>query len=330
MKLIRENAITDLRRELQGVDLTPLDDKKAIDYYHTKYTFSDYGRPKAYRGDPKFSDKSVKERLFMWIENLFRQKLDFDFNAQDLNLVKISKPKGPTVAKRSPNMLIGISTATGDAVVIGKDQFFAYFSGETGSGRSNSYGNRAPEDPRPTWDNKNRQVSLRDIWDRLDLWFEIVEGADYTPRSEISKGRRDDTFVSYNSDADHNRDMKRKIFYSELDLYDPQEARRKYSRRLKQSKYRKQYEAILSDVESLNDRIRSIDFGHPILGGGKQYEERFVKALRSAYVDDLKYYLDHLNSDIENERDWSIDTYQEHCKDAIERIDRILTNNFNV
>lgn len=332
IRLINENAITDLRKELQNVDLTKLSDRKAIDYYNRNYSYSGYGRPKEYRGEPKFSDKTVKEKLVDWVEKLLKDT-HFDFNTQDLNLVRIAKPKGPTIAKRSPNMLIGISTKNGDAVMVGKDTFYGYFNGNMGAGRHNRWDKRAPDNPIPTYDYKTNQASLRDTWDVLDLWFEIVEGADYTPRSEINKGRKEDPLIDYDrtvGNVDHNFGMRRGIFYSEIDLYDPEEARRKYARRLKQNKACKQYEEILSDVEDINNRIKSIDFGHPILGGGTKYDERIVRNLRSEYSGGLKYYLDHLEQDIEEGREWSIKTYEERCRKAMQIVDRILTNDFGV
>lgn len=335
MKLIRENAITDLRKELQGVDLKGLEDKKAIDYYQTKYT---YGSSKRYRGEPVYSEQSRKERLVRWVENALRNELDF--NTQDLNLVRIAKPKGPTVAKRSPNMLIGISTVSGDAVVVGNDQFYAYFSGPMGKGHRRYDDKRAPEDPEPTWDNKYKQASLRDTWEELDLWFEIVKQDDYTPRSEINRdrARRNDPIGTYkqfvggrypDDNVDGNRGMRRPIFKSEADLYDSDSARRKYARRLTQVKERRKYEDILNSVEGINDRIRSIDFGHPILGGGTEYDRNAVDRLRSKYRS-LKSALDDLNRNIERNDDWGIERYARYAKDYLQNVEDCLTNDFGV
>ena len=335
MKLIRENAITDLRKELQGVDLKGLEDNKAIDYYPTKYT---YGSSKRYRGEPVYSEQSRKERLVRWVENALRNELDF--NTQDLNLVRIAKPKGPTVAKRSPNMLIGISTVSGDAVVVGNDQFYAYFSGPMGKGHRRYDDKRAPEDPEPTWDNKYKQASLRDTWEDLDLWFEIVKQDDYTPRSEINRdrARRNDPIGTYKKfvgdkhfadKVDGNNDMRRPIFKSEADLYDPDSARRKYARRLNQVKERRKYEDILNSIDSINDRIRSIDFGHPILGGGAQYNEEAVRRLKNAYKD-FKYEIEHLNKEIENSSDWGMQYHGKYARQAIENINSILADDFGV
>lgn len=330
MKLIRENAITDFRRELQGVDLGGLEDKQTVDYYGSKY-YS--GSSKRYRGEPKYSGSSIKSKLVKWVEDKLSK--DFDFNTEDLNLVRVAKPKGPTVAKRNPNLLIGISTKTGDAVVIGDDKFHRFFSGTMGRGSRRYDDDRAPRNPEPDWQYKEKQVSLRDLWESLDLWFEVIKQDNYTSRSEINKSRSNDRITTYDhvighdETTDHNRDMRRNIFWSEAELYDPDRARERYADKLKQIRSRREYEDVLNSIDSINDRIRSIDFGHPILGGGTQYDEDAVRRLKSAYKN-FKYEIEHLNKEIEDRSDWGINYHGKYARQAIEAINSILADDFGV
>ena len=330
MKLIRENAITDFRRELQGVDLGGLEDKKAVDYYSSKYYV---GSSKRYRGEPKYSEQSIKSKLVGWVEDKLSR--DFDFNTEDLNLVRVAKPKGPNVAKRNPNLLIGISTQTGDAVVIGDDKFHRFFSGTMGRGSRRYDDDRAPKNPEPDYQYKERQVSLRDLWESLDLWFEVIKQDDYTPRSEINKGRNKDRIGTYDriigddETTDHNRDMRRNIFWSEAELYDPDRARERYTQKLKHIHTRREYEDVLDSIDSINDRIRSIDFGHPILGGGTKYSDESVRRLRNAYAN-FKYEIEHLNKEIDDGNDWGINYHGKSARKTIEQINSILADDFGV
>ena len=320
IRLVRENAITDLRKEIQGIDFSKLDDKKT-GFYRTEYSRYNGRRT---RGEFVTSEKNIKDELIKWIENLLRQDYSFDFNAEQLNLHQIPKPAGSTRAKKSPNILIGICTWNGNAAVIGNGKFYKYYSGLYGYS-NNGWDNQAPDDPVPDYSMKNNRVSFRDLWDSLDLWFEIVpENEDtYQTRSSISNTRIP-RLTRYKDDK-----MDKVIYDFERELYDPELAREKYAERLKDIRTRRQYEDILNSVETVNDRIRSIDFGNPILDEDPVFSSQDIQRLRSKYRS-LVTNIKDLNRNLDNGWESSIKRYASWARESLEEVNDLLTNVFGV
>ena len=319
--LIRENAITDLRHQVNNLDFSDIEDKYS-GYYKREYSpYSRYGRKGAFVP----SDKTIKQGLITWLENTLKNNYDFDFNADQLELVPISKPKSSVAAKKNPNLLIGIDSSSGDAVIIGRGEFYAYYSGKVDRADKGSYHSTGvPEDPNPDYEFKNHRVNLRDNFDYFDIWFELIEPEGYQKRSDIRKGRGGVTTYTSND----RKYLDKQIYNFERELYDPDVAREKYAYKLKAIKTRKQYEDILNSIDTVNERIRNIDFGHPIFDDIK-VDERDIKDLKNEYKN-LVYYVNELNDDIENNHDWSIDSHAEWAKKALDAVNNILTNKFEV
>lgn len=320
IRLIKENAITDLRNILKNevnFDEYPMADVET-GRYDTEYHH--LGR-QAYTRRGKFKPDGGRavDKLINWIQKTLKDYYTYDFNTNDLKLTKVPKPSGSTKAKKNPNYLLGIDTTSGDAVLIGKGQFFEFFSGEMGYANSNRYSsNGVPENPRPDYEMKHTRVSFRDLWDTLDLWFEIApeDESTYQTRSEIRKAENRDY---YNQAL---RDIER-------ELYDVDYARERYARRLKVVKTRKQYESLLNEIENINERIRSINFGHPIFGGGAKLDRRDIDNLRD-YYDNAKYYLEDLTKSIEEGDDWTIEYRAEYLQKAYEKLNNLLSDKFGV
>ena len=321
---LKENAITDLRKWVNSIDLSTLDNQ-----FSGKYDsrWSSYSR-KPVRGDFKPSETTIKTNLLRWLEDTLKNKYRYDFNTEQLNLTPIQKPKGPVVAKKNPNLLIGIDSESGNAVVIGQGYFHQYFSGLMGTsyGRDTYRDNSVPEDPVPDYYDyhKHNRVSLRDLWDDLDLWLEIVPQENYQKRSEIQKDRGDIAKIT-SSDKKY---IEKQIYDFELDLYEPKYARDNYARKLKVFKNRKKYNELLNNVETINDRIRSIDFGHPIFDADKLSSED-VKYLRRGYKD-LISHIEDLNRAIEDDSEWRMTDYEDYTKRDLANLDDILSTRFGV
>jgi hypothetical protein len=274
---------------------------------------------RGYRGKFIEGEGKTVDALIKWLSNILLGYY-YDLNLNDLKITKIGKPSGSTTAKKNPNYLIGISTNSGNAVLIGKGEFFEYFSGRMGKGSSNRYSSSGvPEDPEPTYDMKHARVSFRDLWDTLDLWFEIApeDETTYQTRSEIRKAE--------------NRDYYSKLIAQvQKDLYDVDYARQKYAKRLRVVKDRKKYESLLNQIEDVNERIRSIEFGHPIFDvGGKDFDKHDVETLKRAY-DTAKYRLEGLSKAIEWSDTHDMEYESSWLEKAYRELDDILTKVFKV
>ena len=319
--MIKENAITDLRRIINDLDLSELEDKYSGRYNRSYY----YGSNRSYRGNFVPSEKTIKSGLIKWLEDTLKNSYDYDFNTEQLELVATNPPKGPTLAKKSPTLLIGISSTTGDAVLVGEGQFYEYYSGKMDRSRDNRYEpSGVPKNPEPDYDYKEKRASFQDILRTLDLWFEIVKPEGYQSRSDIRKTRNAGITKYTSQDKKY---IDKEIYAIEYSLYNPDEARRVYARRIKDLKKRREYEDELNKVESLNDRIRSIDFGHPILGGGAELDKRDVQELKNTY-DKLVYNIDDWNNDIE--KGYSSTYSEKYAKEYISKLDTLLQDKFNV
>lgn len=318
IRLIKENAITDLRNILKNeVNFSeyPMADVRT-GYYNREPSLYRRG---GYRGKFVPSDTSASDALLKWIIETIRDKYNYDFNTNDLKLVKVAKPSGSTTAKKNPNYLIGINTSNGNAVLIGKGQFFEYFSGKMGRASAGRYNtNGIPDDPEPDYDYKYRRVSLRDLWNTLDLWFEIFpeDESTYRTRSEIRK-------------AENRDELARALRNIERELYDVDYARERYAERIKVIKNRKQYESLLNQIEDINDRIKSIDFGHPIFGGGAEFNSRDIDNLRNSY-NAAKRQIKNLSDGIEKSDSWDIEHASKDLQEYYDEINNILSNNFGV
>ena len=293
VRLLRENSITDLRNIINNIDFGARWENPIC---------HDYGR--GYDGRAAIrQNMNKKQALIDWFENVLRN--DFDFNAEKMNLVKVDKPKSDIAAKRSNNILIGICSKTSYpfAVIVGNGEFYRYYSGDTGKDESGDSG-------------------LRGLMRDLDIWFEVVPMDDYVNRRTIQYSRATDARISISG-------MKNPIFDSEFELYDTDAARRKYANRLNSIRAKRSYDDILNSVEDINERIRSIDFGHPIFGGGFSAQRGQIENLRSTY-NSLRSYLHYLAQASENDNEESIVLYTEWVKNSIQKINKQLTQDFKV
>lgn len=322
--LITENAITDLRNYLKSVQFSDDLDNTHTGYYKRKY-HPGYGYNRGYdtRGDFEASNTTRREALVKWLEDILRNKWDFDFNTEQLNLIKVNKPKGPTVAKKNENMLIGIDTTTGNTVLIGNGKFYTYYSGKMGySMKTQDWGSAtAPDNPEPDWEYKHRRVSLRDLYDSLDLWLEIVPKEGYMPRSKV---RTPTDITKYSDDVYTNK----KIYRSEIDLYDVERARQNYARRVKSVKTRREYADLLNSIDGINERINNIDFGHPIFDD-RTFSQNDIVALKNEYKS-LVSHINTLNKAIDKNDRYDLKYYPDYIRKNLEVLDNILTNRFDV
>ena len=318
---IKENAITDLRQQVNNLNFNDIEDKYS-GYYKREYSpYYRYGR----KGDFVPSTKTIKQGLITWLENTLKNNYHFDFNADQLELVSINPPKSSIAAKKNPNLLIGIDSSSGNAVIIGRGEFYAYYSGKVDRADEGSYHSTGvPEDPNPDYEFKHHRVNLRDNFSFFDIWFELIEPVGYQKRSEVRKGRGDVTTYT----SDDKKYLDKQIYNFERELYDPDEARHRYAYRLKTIKTRRKYEDILNSIDTVNERIRNIDFGHPIFDDAK-VDERDIRNLKDKYKD-LVYYVNSLNNDVEHNREYSINTDAEWAKRALDAVNDILTNKFKV
>lgn len=325
MKLhIKENAISDFRSIVNTLPLDNLADKPSMDY---GFRGVPYQRHPA-RGElkPATNKGTIKQQLLNWIVDILRNNYRYDLNTNELSVREVSKPKGPTVAKKNPELLIGINSETGNAVLIGKGQFEEFFNGTLGSG-AYRYDKSAPENPMPDYYDayKHPRVALRDYWEGLDVWLEIAPTDPETYQSyrtvrnaKQARPGRDTQFTNYDG---------KRIYNFEYKLYNPEEARRIYARRLKSVKTRKEYEDILNSIEGINARIDNINFGHPVYDD-VSYDANDVSKLRNAYRS-LKHNIDRLNDAIDRNDDWDLKYYPKYVQDDLDKLDNIL-NTFNV
>ena len=226
---IKENAITDLRNELNKTDLYP---EQITDCMN-----------------------KIKEITTQWL----------DINIQDSKLVPVSKPKSTTAAKRSPNMFIGLNRR-GRGLLIGQNYYTDLF-------------------PTISFTRGYHIIDrgVREAFDDADIWFEIspINVDTYKNRTAIGKERKVDGIYNQVHDyKDPYTGRTRQLYDYEFDLYDTKMARSKYTKRLTDIRSREQYDEILSDIEDINNRIRAIDFGHPIFDSSKN-----VRDLGMAYKD---------------------------------------------
>lgn len=322
---IKENAISDLRKFVDKVSFDQLANQSTGRY---DYKYTPYSR-NPMRGDFKADNKNRKEALVKWLENIFRDWTTYDFNAQDLSVIPVQKPKGPTVAKKSEQILIGINSNTGDAVVVGQGKFFEYYSGMYGHGNK-PFDDRNPEDPVPDYGNafKHRKVSLRDTFENLDIWLEVIpkDPDTYQNRRAIRDTRNHD-LIKYNDGK-----LSKLIYAFEQSLYDPETARDKYADRLKSYKDKQKYSSLLNSIDDINDRIRNIEFGHPIFDA-PTFNQVDIVNLQKSYKT-LVNYVDLLNDEIEKSHAWSGDSgvkyWADKVSDSLNDIDILLTRTFGV
>ena len=204
----------------------------------------------------------------------------FNINMQDATLKPINKPKGSTTAKRSVNVLLGVnskSTGLGKGMLVGRDQFVDIYQG--------GYWGKA---------------SIRQLFDACDLWFEIVPINDdtYKSLSDIRRQRRDEVGDYFRTYIDTTTGKKRLILSNELNLWNVEEAREYYAKRLVDRKTRRNYENILKSVESINDRIKDIDYSGLIISADT-YKMGKVGNIANAYSN-LKWYLDRISKTIDS------------------------------
>lgn len=205
----------------------------------------------------------------------------FNINMQDATLKPINKPKGSTTAKRSVNILLGVnskSTGRGEGMLVGRDQFVDIYQG--------GYWGKA---------------SIRQSFDACDLWFEIIPINDdtYKSLSDICRQRRNEVGDYFFTHTDTTTGKKRLILSNELNLWDVEEAREYYAKRLVDRKTRRNYENILKSVESINDRIKDIDYSGLIISADT-YKMSKVGNIANAYSN-LKWYLDRISKTIDSD-----------------------------
>lgn len=320
MKLhIKENAISDFRSIVNNLPLDQLADKPSMDYGF-KYA---YYQKHPMRGEliPATNKGTIKQELLNWVVDILRNRYRYDLNTNDLSVNVINKPKGPTIAKKNPELLIGIDSNTGNAVLIGKGQFEEFFNGTLGRS-SYRWDKSAPENPMPDYYDayKYPRVSLRDYWETLDVWLEITptDPETYQSYSTVKAAKdarpgRDTRFTTYNG---------KRIYDFEDKLYDPEEARKIYAKRLKSVKTRREYEDILNSINDINARIDNINFGHPVYDD-ISYDVNDVNKLRSLYRS-LKRHIDYLNNAIDNDDEYDLKYYPGYIKDDLADLDNIL------
>lgn len=319
MKLVVENAITDLRKILKDLDLSGLDDKFTGEYDWNRDKWS--GRKQI--GSFKQSDTTRKDALVKWVEQTLKN--DMDFNANDLNLVKTQKPKGPVVAKKSNDLLLGISTDSGDAVLIGEGKFYRYYSGRMGKGSEIQYDGKPPYNPEPEYDMTHKNVSLRDEFDYLDVWFKIIPvNADtYQTRSGVRKtlGRNAENRpgrYGWDPFAQADKKLPKVVRGFEIDLYDPEVNRQKYRKALNNKRDASAYDQMCDAVEEINRRISKINYTP---------DRRTLNELGERY-EDMIYYLERAQEELG-------DTYwfkskREKFSEKYKYISDYLTDQFNV
>ena len=335
MKLrIDENAISDLRKFVGEGDFDTVSDKK-IGYYPV----SRYDGRRRIRGDfqPLTDEKSPtqKQALINWFSNVLRN--EFDINAEDASLERIEKPRTADAAKKSPNILIGIGSMTGNAMILGRGQFLAYYRGRLGMGSRNN--DNKVIDPAPDYKFNYPRLSYREQFDWMDKWYKIVipDSPDYMTRSEIRKANSRGGKNTMVKPDDYSFDMysgqskylpkSRRIFRDEIKLYNPDYARGELQSRLEDKRLFNRVASVFEDLEAINNRIRSIDFGNPILDE-PAFTQNDISRLRneySWYTRQIKRLQDAVDSGA------SISRYTiESAEDGRASVDNILTSVFGV
>lgn len=325
MKLhIKENAISDFRSIVNNLPLDQLADKPSMDYGLKGVSYQKHPM----RGElkPATNKGTIKQELLKWVVDILRKGYRYDLNTNDLSVNVVNKPKGPTIAKKNPELLIGIDSNTGNAVLIGKGQFEEFFNGTLGKS-SYRWDKSAPDDPMPDYYDayKYHRVSLKDYWETLDVWLEITPTDPETYQSyravkaaKNARPGRDTRFTTYNG---------KRIYDFEYELYDPEEARRLYANRLKSVKTRREYEDILNSISDINARIDNINFGHPVYDD-IDYDVNDVNSLRRKYRV-FKAHIDTLNKAIDNNDKIDINNYPKYIQDDLDELNNILQR-FNV
>lgn len=239
--------------------------------------------------------------MLLYIEKTLRN--NYDINIQTAKVVPIDKPKSVIAAQRTPDILIGIDDKNQDVIICWRDYW---------------YGSRYHAD-----------MYKREVFKNCDKWFKVVpEDEDtYIKRDEIRADREKDKGAKYTSKA-----TSKKIYDFERALYDTEEATKRYINKARDLRTKRIQEKLYNDVITLNDRIRSIDFGNPILDNTSK-----IDTLRKKY-NALQYSIKDLNGYINKEynpfnRD---DTYFSSnayrvvgiCEDAVQDINKYLDDNF--
>jgi hypothetical protein len=229
----------------------------------------------------------------------------FNINMQDATLKPINKPKGSTTAKRSDNILLGVnskSTGWGEGMLVGRDQFVDIYQG--------GYWGKA---------------SIRQSFDACDLWFEIVPINDDTYKSlyTIRRQRRDEVGDYFNTYTDTTTGKKRLMLSKEFKLWDVDAAREDYAKRLVDKKTRRNYENILKSVESINDRIKDIDYSGLIISA-ETYKMSKVSNIANDYSS-LKRYLDKISKTIDSDDEQLISEYDvRRVNECVDKINKEL------
>ena len=233
-------------------------------------------------GKYNFSNDQIKKTVEDLKDYLLRNTT---VNLEDTKIVPINKPKSSTAARRSDNFLIGLTDYL-DAVITGNDYWWDLARVYRGRGKYASRG-------------------IREAFNDSTMWFEIVpiNPDTYQTTYDVRGSRRENPYYKDVFDYKDPYTGKTKQLYNfEQDLYDVDLARRKYRDKLTDIRSRKQYDAILASVEDINNRIRAIDFGHPIFDNNYN-----MTKLGEAYKD-MKRSLDYFESKIKKD-DYKIDNY---------------------
>ena len=340
MKLfINENAISDLRKIAGEGDFDAVPDEMTGDY-QAEYGYGDGRRghrgkfrPGGWRGTaPK-----MKDALINWFSKILTD--NFDINANDANLERVETPRTADSAKKSPDILIGVSSRTGDAMVIGQGQFWGMYRGHMGA--YNKYDNYSKfvQDPEPDYRMNHPRVSYREQFQRMDKWYKVVLPAsdDYMSRSAVRKAnnRGGDNRMVEPDDFSYRRGdpaykyfpKSRRIFQDEIALYNPEYAQDALERRLRDRKALSRFRDAMATLEETNDRIRSIDFGNPIFGGSK-FSEQDISRLRSAY-NSYTHYIQRMQECVAE--DGMYDNYLlGYANDYYAKVNTMLTDIFGV
>ena len=232
------------------------------------------------------------------IKEIITQRLDI--NIQDSKLTPIAKPKSSTAAKRNPNFLIGINKY-GRGLIIGDNGYYTDLFPTISFRRGYHVEDRG----------------VREAFEDANIWFEIspIDVDTYKRRGEISQSRKiDGIYRQVHDYKDPYTGKTRQLYGDEFDLYDTKMARSKYAKRLTDIRSREQYDEILGDIEDINDRIRNIDFGHPIFDSS-----RAVRDLGTAYKSmkqSLEYFENKLKRPNYQIDDWDMREIKNNIKEV--------------
>ena len=129
-----------------------------------------------------------------------------------------------------------------------------------------------------------------------DQFVDIYQGGYWGKASR--RQRRDEVGDYFRTYIDTTTGKKRLILSNELNLWNVEEAREYYAKRLVDRKTRRNYENILKSVESINDRIKDIDYSGLIISADT-YKMGKVGNIANAYSN-LKWYLDRISKTIDS------------------------------